>query len=240
VLVNDYSLTKFIPGSTIFSYNAAVSWGTLKKGTNQYVIAALDKDGKRDESKITLYYDPEGNFPEQEDGTLVTGTTSPSPASTIETSSTTSPSPSPVNKNDAVVPRIGGLTISDPAAGAIVDDAVITVAGNAPSNAAKIIVDDFTLTKFSAGDTSWSYRLSDVFGNRPIGSKTLVVEAYDADGKLIDKVQTTFMIEAAKATPTPAASAKPAGTTDDKKYWPEMRGDALPPVPQGDTAGSTI
>lgn len=47
VFVNDYQLSKFTTGSTSWSYNAKVSLGNLKAGTNVYEVYGVDKDGKK-------------------------------------------------------------------------------------------------------------------------------------------------------------------------------------------------
>lgn len=46
IVVNSYPLNKYKPGNTEWSYIAAVSLGTLKKGENHYSIRAFDEDGK--------------------------------------------------------------------------------------------------------------------------------------------------------------------------------------------------
>lgn len=58
IVVNDYTLTKYKPGSTEWSYVAAVSLGTLKKGENDYTILALDAEGNEIASEsFTIVYD---------------------------------------------------------------------------------------------------------------------------------------------------------------------------------------
>jgi len=46
IVVNSYPLNKYKPGNTEWSYIAAVSLGTLKKGDNHYSIRAFDTKGK--------------------------------------------------------------------------------------------------------------------------------------------------------------------------------------------------
>ena len=58
IVVNDYTLTKYKPGSTEWSYVAAVSLGTLSKGENSYNIRALDAEGNELASEnFTIVYD---------------------------------------------------------------------------------------------------------------------------------------------------------------------------------------
>lgn len=58
IVVDDYTLTKYKPGDTEWSYVAAVSLGTLKKGENNYTIRALDAEGSEIASEsFTIVYD---------------------------------------------------------------------------------------------------------------------------------------------------------------------------------------
>lgn len=52
VKINDYKLTKFIPGQTQWSYIAATRFGTLKDGLNNYVVKTFDASGKQTGSII--------------------------------------------------------------------------------------------------------------------------------------------------------------------------------------------
>lgn len=180
VVVNDYTLTRFQPGDTEFSYNAAVRWGTVKEGANEYTVVAYDADGKKSEAGITIVYDPDKATP----------AASPSPRA-------------------SAAARGGQVTIATPADGATVDDETITISGAAPAGAARIVVDGYALSQYRAGDTTWSYRLADRFGNRTVGKKSITVQAYDSSGTLIDSAQISITIEAAQQT---QASAAPTAT----------------------------
>ena len=57
IVVNNYPLNKYQAGSTEWSYIAAISLGTLKKGENHFSIRAFDKDNKVIGSKsFTITY----------------------------------------------------------------------------------------------------------------------------------------------------------------------------------------
>jgi hypothetical protein len=45
IKVNDYTLTKYSPGQTEWSYIASTKYSTLKTGENAYKAVAYDKDG---------------------------------------------------------------------------------------------------------------------------------------------------------------------------------------------------
>ncbi len=52
IKVNDYKLSKFVPGQTQWDYIAATRFGTLKDGLNNYVVKSFDKSGKQTGSVI--------------------------------------------------------------------------------------------------------------------------------------------------------------------------------------------
>jgi hypothetical protein len=57
IVVNNYPLSKYRAGDTKWSYIAAVSLGTLKKGANDFNVRALDAKGKELASeKVTIVY----------------------------------------------------------------------------------------------------------------------------------------------------------------------------------------
>lgn len=58
IVVNGYSLSKYKSGETSWSYIAATSLGTLKKGANDYEVKAVDSKGNVIASKtFTIVYD---------------------------------------------------------------------------------------------------------------------------------------------------------------------------------------
>lgn len=58
IKVNDYTLAKYLPGQTGWSYIASTALNTLKEGENKYTVVALDKEGKTLEStEFTITYE---------------------------------------------------------------------------------------------------------------------------------------------------------------------------------------
>ncbi len=57
IVVNGYTLNKYNPGSTKWSYIAAVALGTLRQGENNYTVRAIDTDNNElgSESFSILY-----------------------------------------------------------------------------------------------------------------------------------------------------------------------------------------
>lgn len=59
VMVNDYTLHKYYPGQTLWSYIASAAIGTLSEGENSYTVRAFDKEGNEiDSTTLTLVYTP--------------------------------------------------------------------------------------------------------------------------------------------------------------------------------------
>ena len=52
ITINDYKLTKYIPGQTQWDYIASTKFNTLKNGLNSYVVKTFDKDGNQTDSLI--------------------------------------------------------------------------------------------------------------------------------------------------------------------------------------------
>jgi hypothetical protein len=64
IKINDYTLTKYHPGETEWSYVASSALGTLKEGDNRYTVTALDKEGAEIGSKsFTITYQAPENLP---------------------------------------------------------------------------------------------------------------------------------------------------------------------------------
>ncbi len=58
ITINDYKLSKYIPGQTQWDYIASTKFNTLKSGLNSYVLKTFDKDGKQTDSLIfSIDYD---------------------------------------------------------------------------------------------------------------------------------------------------------------------------------------
>ncbi len=59
VVVNGYTLQKFKPGDTTWTYFANADFGLMKAGDNVYEVYALDSLGKKSESiTVKVFYDP--------------------------------------------------------------------------------------------------------------------------------------------------------------------------------------
>jgi hypothetical protein len=57
IIVNGYTLSKFVPGDRTWVYYASPQFSTMKEGPNFYTAVAVDKDGNKTVSnEMALYY----------------------------------------------------------------------------------------------------------------------------------------------------------------------------------------
>ncbi|MBU0706358.1 FecR domain-containing protein [Patescibacteria group bacterium] len=178
VIVNDYRLTQYKPGSGKFSYYAKTAYGNLKVGDNEYKVIAVDKAGNKSETAvITLTLTQEvvdKTKPEEEETT-----TESAPEATAT----------------------GGVKITSPNNGEnlVTSETSFEIKGEVPAGTAKVVVNDYTLQGFSEGGTTFLYRASSTLGTLEIGElNTYTVKAYDADDKLLGTASMTIDVESSQ------------------------------------------
>ena len=180
VIVNDYRLSKYVPGSKAFRYTAKVDFGNLEVGENEYEVIAEDKNGNQSEAAtITLVlpqdvYDEVKADDEEEDTTATETTTTPEASSS------------------------GGVSITSPNNGEnlTTSETAFEIKGTVPAATAKVIVNDYTLGGYSAGDTTYLYRANSTLGTLEIGAlNTYKVTAYDADDEVLGTASMTIDVE---------------------------------------------
>jgi hypothetical protein len=79
------------------------------------------------------------------------------------------------------------------------------IEGTTPANTAKILVNDYPLSKYKAGETSWSYIAAVSLGNLKKGDNKFVVKAVDVDDKELGSKTFTITylgVESAKLAAT--------------------------------------
>lgn len=117
-----------------------------------------------------------------------------------------------------------------------------TLAGTVPSGTEKVIVestvggstDSYTLSKFTSGQTTWSYNVSEQIGNLKPGDNVYRVYAVDGDGKKSDPAQVTITYDkesvaiedplAAPTVDTFNGSSSSTVTTDTVKVVGSVKG----------------
>lgn len=174
VIVNDYRLGKYVPGSQEFAYFAKTAYGNLKVGKNEYLVYAEDKAGNQSTAaKITLILEQD----------TVDKAAEEKPAVTDELPAASS---------------TGGVSITAPNDGEsfTTSETEFEITGDVPEGTAKVVVNDYTLQAFEEGDTSFKYRASSTLGNLVIGEKnTYTAKAYDADDSLLGSASITIDVE---------------------------------------------
>jgi len=96
--------------------------------------------------------------------------------------------------------------------GRTVDKGPVTISGTVPEGTQKVVVeqvidgktDSYTLGKFKAGDTTWSYNVSDKLGNFKEGDNTYSFYAVDSKGNKSSAAEITITYNKAKVEITDA------------------------------------
>jgi len=203
VIVNDYRLTKYVPGSGTFEYYAKTEYGNLEVGDNEYKAIAEDKAGNHSEPAfiyLTLTQEVADEAGEESDD------------ETDNTEEDTS-------AGEEALPQAsssGGVTITAPNGGEsfTTNETEFEIVGTVPEGTAKVEVNDYALSLFEAGSATFKYRAFVSIGNLVIGEKnTYTVKAYDEDGSLLGEASITIDVES-------GASSAPVITipTDSGSY----------------------
>lgn len=179
VIVNDYRLTRYVPGSKEFRYTANIDFGNLEVGENEYEVIAEDKNGNQSEAATITLVLPQEVYDEAKEDT----------EEEEEDSS---------EDNTPAASSSGGVTITAPNGGEnlVTSETSFEIKGSVPAGTAKVSVNDYFLTGFLEGDSTFLYRASSTLGNLEIGEiNTYTVEAYDSDDKLLGSASMTIDVE---------------------------------------------
>ncbi len=179
VIVNDYRLGKYVPGSKEFKYFAKTVYGNLEVGENEFEVIAEDKAGNQSEpATITLVLEQEVFDEKSEEVEESTSTEAPASSSS------------------------GGVKITSPNNGENFEtsETSFVITGEVPTQTKKVIVDGYTLQGYTAGDSTFTYRASSGLGNLEIGEKnTYTAKAYDENDELIGEAVITIDVESDQA-----------------------------------------
>jgi hypothetical protein len=165
-----FALSRFEAGSGDWSYNAARDFSNLKVGINNYTVIGYDADGnKTPATNFQITFNPEG-VPEEE-----------TPAEDEESEST------PTIEETDGIPAVGGETfglpvVSEPADGGTFTEAPIHFEGTVPAGTAEVLVNEYKLGSFTAGDTSWIYNADTKYENLEVGENEYEVVAVSETG----------------------------------------------------------
>ena len=191
VIVNDYRLGKYVPGSGSFEYYAKVAYGNLKAGENEFLIYAEDKAGNQsDPTKIILILDQ--SVIDEAGMTTESATTEEESSDTNE--KTEVYESVPVTKSTST----GGVKITSPNGGEsfTTKETEFDITGEVPAETAKVVVNDYTLSQYTAGSTTFTYKARASFKNLIIGEKnTYKATAYDAEDNVLGSASITIDVE---------------------------------------------
>ena len=180
VIVNDYRLSKYVPGSKTFRYTAKVEFGNLEVGENEFEVIAVDKNQNKSEvAKITLLlsqevYDEIKSEEEDEEDSEVEVSTPAAASST------------------------GGVSITSPNNGEnlVTSETAFEIKGSVPEGTSKVLVNGYQLQGFTEGSSTFLYRANSTLGTLEIGElNTYTVKAYGADDEVIGEASMTIDVE---------------------------------------------
>ncbi|MFA6458087.1 MAG: FecR domain-containing protein [Patescibacteria group bacterium] len=190
-----FELSKFVPGSGEWSYNAARSFENLKVGVNNYSVVGYDEAGNATPTaSFQIRFNPDG----------ATSTTTESTETSTTTTTTT--------KTTDGVPSVGSTafaapTVSEPADGATFETAPVHFAGTVPVGTTAVFVNGYKLTGFVIGGTTWQYNAAPSYSNLKAGENEFEIVATNEAG---ERSSTTIKITYSPAETT-APETVPAG-----------------------------
>jgi hypothetical protein len=170
VMVNDYKLQLFKPGSKTWSYLASTQLANLREGQNIFVVYALDADGNKSPPRsITIVLN----------GAAPTGTGSTA-------------SQPPLKQNPPL--QAGTLSVQQPTAGmtAETNDNELSIVGKTSGDTGSISVNGYNLSLYQAGSTSGKYIASTELGTMKRGKNVYRIVARNKDGEILDVLEYTI------------------------------------------------
>ena len=168
IMVNDYPLSKYLPGDKKWHYFAAQKFNTLVPGENKYTIVAISRDGKKSAPQtISIFY--EG-------------------LASTESGTANSKSITLNNVFDFVPPVVTkpGVFQEDPNITYETSASIVTLFGTVDPKTNAIEVNGFKLKKFVPGNTNFSYIANANYGNMKVGDNIFTIKAFGPDNKIAE------------------------------------------------------
>ncbi len=169
IMMNDYKLQLFKPGSRTWSYLASTALGNMVAGKNVYTVYVLDADGNRSQPRsITINFSLSGPL-------TGTGTTEP-----------------PLKQNAPLMP--GTLSVQTPAAGneATTDQKEVILAGSTAAETYSVSINGYTLSLYLPGKTTWNYIASTDLTTMKRGRNVYRIVSRNKDGEILDVLEYTI------------------------------------------------
>lgn len=171
-----FALSKFVAESGEWSYNASRTFENLKVGVNNFTVIGYDAEGnKTPPANFQINFNPEG----------VTETPTEIPETTT-----------PVVTETDGIPQVGGETfglpeVIEPLDGATFTTAPVRFEGKVPAGTKEVLVNEYKLSSFTAGETSWIYNADPKYENLKVGENEFEIVAVSETG---DKSSLTIKI----------------------------------------------
>jgi len=167
-----FALSQFKEGGGKWSYNASRSFGNLKAGANNYTVVGYDVEGnKTPPASFRITFSPE-----EKDST------------TEEPKESEEPESQPVASDQTDgVPAVGGEAfgspeVTGPQDGATFTEAPINFAGKVPANTEVVFINEYKLSSFQSGSTSWIYNAHPKYENLSKGENEYEIVAVSENG----------------------------------------------------------
>ncbi len=188
-----FLLSQFEAGSGEWSYNAARKFENLKVGINNYTVVGSDEEGNKTPlANFQINFNPEGVEESSENTEALSETPeAETPAETTETDG---------------IPAVGdetfaAPTVSEPADGAIFTESPVHFEGTAPAGTKQILINEYALSRFEEGSTSWYYNADVKYENLEIGENEFeIVAVSEAGDRSSITIKITFAPEEESTT----------------------------------------
>lgn len=153
ISVNGYTLTKYNPGDRKWSYFASKNFGTLVPGENVYEVVTSSRDGRVSQpAKVTVTYE----------GTAPAGSEASEPV---------------VEASDFPVPIITFPALTDATQAFKTTESVLKISGVVDPRTVAVEVNEYRLSRYVPGSTSWTYTANAQYSNFKYGENTFNVVA---------------------------------------------------------------
>lgn len=169
IMMNDYKLQLFKPGSKTWSYLASTALGNMIEGKNVYTVYVLDADGNRSQPRsITISFSFTGPA-------TSTGSIEP-----------------PLKQNTPLMP--GSLLVQTPAVGTetTTDQKEVILAGTTAPETYSVSINGYTLSLYLPGKTTWNYIASTDLTTMKRGRNVYRIVSRNKDGEILDVLEYTI------------------------------------------------
>lgn len=170
IIMNDYKLQLFKPGSRTWSYLASTALGNMVEGKNIYTVTVLDSEGNKSQPRsITINFslaDPATN----------TGSVEP-----------------PLKQNAPLMP--GSLAVTAPAAGTdetTTDQKEVILTGTTAAETFSVSINGYTLSLYLPGKTTWNYIASVNLQTMKRGRNVYRIVSRNKAGEILDVLEYTI------------------------------------------------